>query len=44
LLSSAGVEHVWLVRAYLGTREAAVVFVESALRYLVLTVEWTDEA
>lgn len=38
------VEPVWKARAHLGTREAAVVFVESAQRYLIITVEWTDEA
>ena len=30
-------------RAYLGRREAAVLFVENAWRYLVITVKWTDE-
>lgn len=44
LLSDEGIEEVWSARAYLGAREAAVVFVENARRYLVITVEWTDEA
>ncbi len=44
LISSAGAEPVWKARAYLGAREAAVVFVENAHRYLIITVVWTDEA
>jgi hypothetical protein len=44
LISSSGAETVWRVRAYIGTREAAAVFVENAQRYLIITVEWTDEA
>ena len=35
---------VWESRAYLGRREASVIFVQSAERYLVITVQWVDEA
>ena len=39
----AGGEARHAKRAYLGGREAKVVYVENATRVLVLTVEWTDE-
>jgi hypothetical protein len=42
-VSSDSAEQLWRSRAYLGRREASVVFVENAVRYLIITVQWSDE-
>ena len=33
----------WLVRGYLGRHEAAVIFVEDAERYRIITVVWIGD-
>ena len=42
LVPSTSREQVWDARAYLRRREASVIFVESAKRYLIVTVQWIE--
>lgn len=42
-LSDSTDRDVWESRAYLGKREASVVYSENAERYLIITVQWIGE-
>jgi hypothetical protein len=43
VVTPSEIADVWESSAFLGRREAAVLFVENAWRFLVITVKWTDE-